>query len=350
MRKLASIRKISEIKPIPNADAIEVAVVDGWNVVIKKGEYQVGDLAVYFEIDSWVPHDLAPFLSKGQEPKEFEGVVGNCLRTVKLRGQVSQGLLLPLSIIDSKYRDMLEVPLEGYDVTDELGIKKYEAPIPASLAGEVHGVFPSFISKTDQERVQNIINNRQYFLGRWEVTTKLDGSSMTMFIRDDTVGVCSRNLWLKDNEANTGNTLVRVANELQYKDVLPAVAQEVGFDFAVQGELMGPGIQKNREKLSKAQFFVFDIFNINEYRYLLPNERHEVLALFRAHGVELQEVPIVDACKVLVEEDVSINKFLEFADIPSLNHKYAEGVVFKSLDQPNKSFKVISNKYLLKEQ
>jgi RNA ligase (TIGR02306 family) len=95
MRKLASIRKIADIRPIPDADAIEVAVVDGWKVVVKKGEYSVGDLAVYLEIDAWVPHALAPFLSKGQEPREYNGVKGERLRTVKLRGQVSQGLLLP---------------------------------------------------------------------------------------------------------------------------------------------------------------------------------------------------------------------------------------------------------------
>ena len=96
MRKLASIRKIADIRPIPDADAIEVAVVDGWKVVVKKGEYSVGDLAVYIEIDSWVPYELAPFLSKGQEPREYNGVTGERLRTVKLRGQVSQGLLLKM--------------------------------------------------------------------------------------------------------------------------------------------------------------------------------------------------------------------------------------------------------------
>lgn len=96
MRKLASIRRISEVRPIANADAIECAVVDGWTVVIKRGELQPGDLAVYFEIDSFIPYELAPFLSKGREPREFNGVKGERLRTVKLRGQLSQGLLLPL--------------------------------------------------------------------------------------------------------------------------------------------------------------------------------------------------------------------------------------------------------------
>ena len=100
MRKLATIRRIDAIRPIPDADAIECAVIGGWSVVIKKGEYRAGDLAVYCEIDSWIPHELAPFLSKGQEPREFEGIRGERLRTVKLRGTTSQGLLLPLSVLE----------------------------------------------------------------------------------------------------------------------------------------------------------------------------------------------------------------------------------------------------------
>jgi RNA ligase (TIGR02306 family) len=96
MRKLASIRRIADIQPIEGADAIVVATIDGWKVVVKKSEFKVGDLAVYFEIDSWVPHDLAPFLSKGNEPREYGGVKGERLRTIKLRGTTSQGLLLKL--------------------------------------------------------------------------------------------------------------------------------------------------------------------------------------------------------------------------------------------------------------
>jgi len=96
MRKLASVRRITDIQPIEGADAIEVAVVDGWKVVIKKDEFKIGSLAVYLEIDSWVPHELAPFLSKGQEPRVYNDVKGERLRTVKLRGTTSQGLLLKI--------------------------------------------------------------------------------------------------------------------------------------------------------------------------------------------------------------------------------------------------------------
>lgn len=99
MRALASIRKINKVMPIEGADAIEVASVDGWQVVIKKGEFKAGDIAIYFEIDSWMPTEMAPFLSKGKEPNEFNGIKGERLRTLKLRGTISQGLLLPISIL-----------------------------------------------------------------------------------------------------------------------------------------------------------------------------------------------------------------------------------------------------------
>jgi RNA ligase (TIGR02306 family) len=136
MRKLATIRKIDELNPIEGADAIECAVVGGWKVVVKKGEYQVGDEAIYCEIDSWIPHELAPFLSKGKEPREYEGVKGERLRTIKLRGQLSQGLLLPLGI--SVYDVNAELN-EGDDVTEHLNIKKWEKPINAQLAGVCKG-------------------------------------------------------------------------------------------------------------------------------------------------------------------------------------------------------------------
>lgn len=156
-RKLASIKPITYIKPIEGADAIECAIVDGgWPVVVKKGEYKVGDVAIYLEIDSWVPHELAPFLSKGQEPREYNGVKGERLRTVKLRGQVSQGLLLPTTILDEKGLWPLAGDPVGHDLTAQLGIQKWEPPIPAQLQGTMKGNFPHFIPKTDQERCQNL--------------------------------------------------------------------------------------------------------------------------------------------------------------------------------------------------
>ena len=346
MRKLASIRKITEIRPIVNADAIEVAVVDGWSVVTRKGEYTVGDFAVYFEIDSWIPEEMAPFLSKGGGAKTYEGIVGNRLRTVKLRGQVSQGLLLPVSnFIDGSGADF-----EGLDLSENLGIVKYDPPIPACLAGEVEGMFPAFMSKTDQERVQNLISMTDWFVGEWEVTMKLDGSSMTLFTRAGTAGVCSRNLHLKDNEANNGNTLVTFARGMNYSEALPAIADKVGFDFALQGEIMGPGIQNNREKFTKPRFFVFDVYNISENRYLNASERRAVLNLVAYYTNSVEHVPVLIEGFLITEDQVDVDWFLAMAELPSINHKFAEGIVFKNLKDGDKSFKVISNRFLLKEE
>jgi tRNA-binding EMAP/Myf-like protein len=147
-RKLASIRTITDIQPIPNADSIEVVSIGGWKVVSKKGEYNVGDMCVYCEIDSFLP--VLPqyeFLRKSSYKKMSDGTEGFRLKTIKLRGQVSQGLVLPISILPEG-----KTLFEGMDVTDVLSITKYEPPIPASLSGQVKGHFPSFLQKTDEER------------------------------------------------------------------------------------------------------------------------------------------------------------------------------------------------------
>lgn len=151
-RKLATIRRIEEIKPIEGADLICAYRVDGWWVVGKKGQFQVNDLVAYFEIDSWIPYELAPFLSKGKEPREFNGVKGERLRTVRLKGQISQGLLLHLR--DDLYGHLLWMNnhWDGQDLTEHLNIQKWEPPIHPTMRGQIRGNFPSWCRKTDQER------------------------------------------------------------------------------------------------------------------------------------------------------------------------------------------------------
>lgn len=340
MRKLASIRKIADIRPIPDADAIEVAVVDGWKVVVKKGEYSVGDLAVYIEIDSWVPNALAPFLSKGQEPREYNGVRGERLRTVKLRGQVSQGLLL-------NYRDFPEVVTafhktrivdpndtdRNFDVTDLLGIQKWEAPISPQLAGQVRGVFPThLIPKTDQERIQNCFPEIEAKGDvTYEVTLKLDGTSCTIFRWEDELRVCSRNLELKVNDENKDNTLVAMALK---------VGHRIPNGVAVQGELMGPGIQGNREGFKEHRFFVFDIYDIDNQFYIDSISRQVAC---NDYGMDM--VPVIDARAVA---PASVDAGLAMADGPSITHKIREGLVWKCNTDPSFSFKTISNQFLLK--
>ncbi len=330
MRKMASIRKIDSIRPIEGADAIECAVVGGWTVVVKKDEYQVGDLAVYCEIDSWIPTELAPFLSKGKEPREFEGVKGERLKTIKLRGQLSQGLLLPLN------KDTVEWN-EGDDVTEFLGIKKWEMTIPAQLAGQVKGNFPTEIPKTDQERVQNLVEAIKAAGDcglQFEVTEKLEGSSMTVYRIRGEFGVCSRNLDLKRDE---NNTFWKVAIEEDIDAQMMAV--DPYWDFAIQGELIGPGIQGNIYKLSKPEFHVFDVYNIQTGMYLKPEARR---ALVERMG--LKHVPVITSEFKL---NHNVDQLLTIAEYKSeLADTEREGIVFKQVDG-GMTFKAISNKYLL---
>ena len=320
MRKLATIRKIDLIRPIPDADAIECAVVGGWTVVIKKGDFIAGDLAIYCEIDSWIPTELAPFLSKGKEPREYNGVRGERLRTVSLRKTVSQGLLLDRFVALDKVGEIHE----GMDVSDLLNIVKYEPPVPACLAGKARGMFPSFIPKTDQERIQNLTTELSNWVAlglTWELTEKLDGSSMTVYVNADDFGVCSRNLNLYDTE---GNTLWQVA----HRDNILMAIYDSRRNLAIQGELIGEGIQGNLYKIQGQSFYVFDIYDIDVCRYLTPTERRDFCELY-----ELLHVPVL--CD---DKDLGIGtveELLSWANDKSRLNPTAdrEGIVFKSNEE-----------------
>lgn len=333
MRKLATIRQIDDIRAIDGADAIELAIIGGWQTVVKKGEFGVGDTVVFVEIDAWVPHALAPFLSKGKEPREYKGINGERLRTVKLRGQLSQGLVLPLNPATQFFQI-------DDDVSEVLGIIKWERDIPAQLRGQARGIFPAFLRKTDQERVQNL--GREVEKARaadevFEVTLKLDGTSFTAYHKDGETGFCSRNLELKKEDASS--VYAQVFAKYKLDDGLKATGQNI----AIQGEIMGPGVQGNREGLTEPTLFVFDIFDIDEQRYLLPNERANFFEMFLAH-LGIQHAPIV----CFIDPLPAVADILRMADGQSLNNPVREGLVFKSLER-DFSFKAISAEFLLQE-
>ena len=342
MRKLATIRKIEEIKPIPEADKICAYRVDDWWVVDTINKYQVNDLVIYCEVDSWIPHEIAPFLSKGQEPREYNGIKGERLKTVKLKKQLSQGLLLPIDL--TFFRD------PGTDVTELLGIQKWEPPIPAQLAGMMKGNFPHFIPKTDQERCQNLRKEifEEHKDETYEVTTKLDGSSMTVYVKDGEIGVCSRNIDLKETE---GNSFWKAAREQGIVDAMLAMCFQHGKEYAIQGELIGEGIQGNPEKLKGQRFYLFDIYDITEGLYLTPTERYEIFGELKyTYGADVDHVPTVDEFYRLTDKVSTIDELLDFAEGPSLNPQTKrEGLVFKSLVSYF-TFKAISNSYLLKHK
>lgn len=355
MRHLATVQRIADLQPIEGADKIEKIKINDWWCVSEKGNFQIGDLAIYFEIDSLMPVDNPAwgFLSKGSKPKTMnvdgKEYIGYRLKTVKLRGQLSQGLALPVEVLRNQGYFKSVTKNEGDDVTEELGIVKYEPPIPAQLTGKVKGNFPGFLPKTDEERIQNC----GYVLGRNQgipmyVTEKLDGSSFTFYHHNtntegDHVGVCSRNLELLDTE---GNTFWAMAKKYKLDEVVPT-------GFAVQGEVVGEGIQQNPLKLKGQDLFIYNIYDIVDGVYLDFND-------FIRHSVEwgLKTVPIIDADFVF-DETTSVESLLKLAEGKSLLSESSarEGIVIRPKKEMREiingsdsrlSFKVISNEYLLK--
>jgi RNA ligase (TIGR02306 family) len=332
MRKLATINKIEEIKPIEGADKIEVARIKGWWVVIEKGKYKVGDSVVYCEIDSFLP--VKPeylFLLRGSNPKKmvYEGkeIEGIRLKTIKLRGQISQGLILPIP-------EGLAWTEDDNDVTELLGIVKYEVSIPAQLSGTVKGNFPSFIPKTDEERIQNM----KGVLTRYYVTEKLDGSSVTYYKKDGVLGVCSRNLELKECEG----TQWRLAKEMDLFNKIPD-------NFALQGELVGEGIQGNPLKIKGQKVYFYNIYRIDYGKYLDYKDMSGILA-----GIGLDMVPVLNDNYSLPSEIDDLTDYAEGISLINTNVQ-REGIVVRpkvEMDYKGQrlSFKAISNKYLLEEK
>jgi RNA ligase (TIGR02306 family) len=340
MRELATIRRITEIRPIEGADAIECAVVDGWDVVVRKGDFNIGELVIFCEIDSWIPNVIAPFLTaKDHFPKEYNGIPGQRLKTVKLCGQRSQGLILPLDKVDgSYYIDYGYEVIEGEDVSDFLGIIKWERPLPAQLAGVTKGNFPTEVPKTDQERCQNLVKKIQEwaFHGvEFEVTEKLDGSSCTLYLDlDGNFNVCSRNISLKETDTNTFWKIAR------HYDVESKMNFYGYTGIAIQGELIGEGIQENKYKIKGHEFHVFDIYDVNDGIYLPAAIRDSV-----CRELGLLHTPIIYPKKMTPYSTYDLLRMAEGKS--ALNPQTErEGLVWKSLDGKI-SFKAISNKFLL---
>jgi len=341
MRKLATIQKIKDILPIEGADAIELAIVNGWKVVVAKNVgHKIGDYVIYCEIDSFLPiKEEFEFLRKSSYKKMADGSEGFRLKTIKLRGQVSQGLIIPINILMNYKNFVLEFD-EGSDVSEILGIIKYEPPVPAELAGIAKGLFPSFIPKTDEERIQNLSEeiskwNNEYSEGFY-VSEKLDGSSATFYYNDGVFGVCSRNLELLETE---GNTFWRVAREMDLENKM----RSLGYNVSLQGELVGEGIQGNPYKIKGQKVFFFNVFNIDKHEYAGTHEFVNTI-----HGLSLDTVPKLETNYILPN---TIEEILQYADGKSyLNpHFDREGVVMRSKDRKI-SFKAISNKFLLNEK
>lgn len=341
MRNLASIQQVVNIEPIEGADAIEKATVLGWGVVIKKGQFQVGDKCVYFEIDALLPNrpcfDFLKTSSWTEQKKKIR------LKTVRLRGTLSQGLLMPLE----EFPEITSNEV-GTDLTELLGIEKYEPEIPAQLSGEVNSFqFP--ITKTDEERIENSPNKFiESIRGKpYYITIKLDGTSSSFILKEDgDFHVCSRNYSLRENETNS---YWRIEKKYDIKNKLLSYKEKTGKSISIQGEIVGPGIQQNKLGLKEIDLFVFNVVDT------ATNKRfsfEEAVHFCKENG--LRFVPVLEyggtflynSMKEL--QELSQGKYIEFfSDAKPSQDR--EGIVIRSKDQ-EVSFKVINNQFLLKEK
>lgn len=345
-RKLASIQRIWKIEPIEGADRIELAYVLGWQCVVNKGKFNVGDLAVYFEIDSFLP--IRPefeFLRNSSYKNTDTMGEGFRLKTQKFRGQVSQGLLLPIAQFPEIPND---IKLEA-DVTELLGVRKWEIEERATTGGTIMGTLPYSIPHTDETRVQampNLINefaNIEYY-----ISTKMDGSSHSISVDENGVHITGHNYEYKD-DGNSG--FYNLVNERDYKNKIIAFKEKEGLaSFTIQGELCGAGIQKNRLKLTKPEWYVFTIME-NGKRVGLER------MLEICKELEFTTVPIEEIDTDLPAKYPTIEALLERADGNYPNGGKKEGIVIRPTEPvysnsigTELSMKVVSNKYLLKNE
>jgi len=363
MRKLASVQQISNLQPIIGADKIECATILGWQVIVQKGMFKVGDLCIYIEPDAIIPRkEWSEFLFKDNKTKSK-----HILKTIKLRGQVSQGLVLPL--LSEEYK-------LGDDVTDVLQIEKNDLQLIEEKllnAQRKHGrlykflrryigrrfvfktlgqSFPSFITKTDEPRIQCMPTvcrdeTDTYF----QCTEKIDGQSATFFLRKREgilkffstfiFGVCSRNIFLT---SKSNNNYWKIALHYNIEGRMKKYAKQMkqkGIDihtFIIQGEIAGPNIQKNKYNFSSLRLFVFNI-QINGDK--LDNEAIQVLC--KELGLEI--VPIISNFVKLpptIPEAIRMTQGTScLADIPR------EGLVCRNYNK-NISFKIVNVDFLLK--
>lgn len=328
-RQLATIQRIASLVPIQGADKIELAKILGWNVVVKKEDFRVNDLVTYIEIDSILP----------SKPEfEFLRERGFRIRTIKLRKQVSQGICFPLSILPKG----TEVH-EGLDVTELLGITKHDPTInmPPQLRGLVKGNFTKHVPKTDEIRIQSKPQVLEELKGYpYYISLKVDGTSFTFVKKDGEIEVCSRNLSLKETEENL---YWKVARQYNLAEILPE-------GYALQGEIAGPGTQGNRLGLKDYQLFIFNIYNIDEHRYLDYDELETFTSVTLNNPNLLVPILAIDD-----RFSYTLEELLELAKGNYVSGHPREGIVIRPLKEMHSeslqgrlSFKVINNDYLLK--
>lgn len=344
MRNLVSVQEIKALSPIEGADRIEVATILGWKLVVKKGEFKVGDKCAYFEVDSFLPiEDRYEFL-RGSSFKRHKILgEGFRIRTQKLRGQISQGLALPLAKLNLNE----DLPVDT-DLTEVLHVRKWE-PLEQISDFGILTDFPDGISKTDETRIQSIYDQMmEEFAGRpYYISTKIDGTSVTMYRKNGKFGVCCHENEVKEDDT-TKSFLWDIARELDLENRMIAMHLD---NIAIQGELTGPKIRKNRLQLLKHQWFVFTIKDLSTGHRLSLNQMLDI-----ANDLGLTTVPIEETGENLQDKYPTLDSLLERAKGYYQSGQKKEGIVIRPkipVASPTLcgalSFKVLNNDFLLKE-
>jgi len=354
MRKLASIQKINSVEPIYHPSdgsltSLELIKFEdiGWQCVAKAGEFTVGDLAVYIEISTVVPEDEPAF--EFLRSKKFK------VKTVRLCGVLSQGLALPMSTLFGMWPELLEIDdadfeaefLPGKDVTELIGVTRYEPPVDVRINGTGRvRTFPSeIVPRTDEERVQSFPHILDHFRGMNVVATlKHDGTSATYFwdVEQDRLRVCSRNMEKMDPDESVYWQVLKTQPDIE------RLCKENPM-LVFQGEITGPAIQKNRMARKQPVFTAFNVYQRDEGNYM---------AYFYAEWlVSSYGVPFVEVVHEWEEFNCTVAELLEIAKgkYPDTNND-REGIVLRPLFEERwvytlggrLSCKVINNDYLEK--
>lgn len=339
-KPMVTVQRINMIEPIDGADQIELATVQGWRVVISKNDnFKIGNLCAYAVIDTVFPKSFT----------KMNFLEGKPLKTRKIRGEISQGLIFPLENL-SEYKLNISQLVENQDLTEIIGVMKYVSPeeiasynlIKSDSYSSVEK-FPShLVPKTDEPRLQNItsvldkIKKDNIF-----VTRKEDGCSATYIFDGVNFIICSRNFVLNKSEPNSIN-YIHIAEKFKIEEIMKKYNKKI----AIQGEIVGPKINGNRLKLDSLDFRVFSIYDIENQSYVLSSKMFELCKEIGLNTVPLlYHGPVVDPIDSRFE---SVKSCLEYAS--SMNYvgnSPIEGIVIRN-DSHSISFKVISNRYLLK--
>jgi len=308
-RALAYVAVISDLIPIDGADSIELAKVNGYNAVVTKGSYNVGDEVIYVESGVMLPENRPEYAF--MEKNKFK------LKTIKLRGVYSQGLITPMdSLTDEEQFKLMNYPEgglplgPGFDLTEVLGIKTIpEKPLSGGSAnmGRPKGNFPPFLRKTDETRLAGMKPAKYLAKNRGRVLTgkvKLDGSSATFYMNRDEFGVCSRNLDLKEEG---GGAFWACAKKYEIEKAM----RNYGCNIGVQAELVGPGIQGNKYNLKEIDFYVHNVWDIDTMQNLYPQDMSGVCKI-----LGFKECP--DAFEPFVLEDQTYEDLYLLAEKPAV--------------------------------